>query len=118
MPEQTSESSAPLSLPENPNVHWLRKQARRRLEQLRQTNPEAKVAEAQFEIARQYGFSSWRALKAHLDALTVDGKLVEAARAGDIAKLSSLLDEIPRSSTCAFLRMSGRYCMQLRTMGS
>jgi ankyrin repeat protein len=95
MPEKTSESPAPLSLPENPNLDWLRKQARYRLEQLRKTKPEAKLAEAQFEIAKQYGFSSWRALKAHLDSLTIDGKLVDAARTGDIATLNSLLDQNP-----------------------
>ena len=33
-------------------------------ERLRATNPAAKLSEAQLAIARQYGFSSWRALKA------------------------------------------------------
>ena len=36
------------------------------------TNPGAQLADAQFELAKQYGFSSWRALKAHVDSLTVE----------------------------------------------
>ncbi|MBV8841566.1 MAG: ankyrin repeat domain-containing protein, partial [Bryobacterales bacterium] len=95
MPEQTRESSAPLSLPENPSLDWLRKQAKRQLEQLQKTNPKAKLAEGQFEVAKQYGFSSWRALKAHIDSLTIDGQLIEAARTGDIAALTSVLYQNP-----------------------
>jgi ankyrin repeat protein len=83
------------SLPETPNLEWLRKQAKRRLAELRQTDPEARLADAQFELARQYGFSSWRALKWNIDSLTVDGQLFDAARQGDVAKLAALLDEHP-----------------------
>jgi ankyrin repeat protein len=83
------------SLPETPNLEWLRKHAKRRLEELRQTDPEARLADAQFELARQYGFSSWRALKWNIDSLTVDGQLFDAARQGDVAKLAALLDEHP-----------------------
>ena len=78
MSEETAESaSAPL--PDAPNLDWLRKQAKRRLDELRRTNPDAQLADAQFDLAKQYGFSSWRALKAHIDSLTVDGQLFEAA---------------------------------------
>jgi hypothetical protein len=63
------------SLPDAPNLDWLRKQAKRRLEELRASNPAAQLADAQFNLAKQYGFSSWRALKAHIDSLTVDGHL-------------------------------------------
>ena len=31
--------------------------------------PDARLADAQLAIAREYGFSSWRALKAHVDAI-------------------------------------------------
>src|SRR5262249_145677 len=86
---------APLSLPENPNLDWLRKQAKRRLGELRKTNSDAKLADAQFELARQYGFSSWRALKAHVDSLTIDGHVVEAARSGNVDNLAKLLDKYP-----------------------
>lgn len=96
MAEQTPVSaSAPLPLPDAPNLDWLRKQAKRRLAELRKTNPAAKLAEAQFDLAKQYGFSSWRALKAHIDSLTIEGQLFEAARKGDVAILTALLDEHP-----------------------
>ena len=97
MSEQTRESApAPLPLPENPNLEWLRKQAKRRLQELRRPDPTAKLAEAQFELAKQYGFPSWRALKAHVDSLAIDGQLIEAARTGDVGTLASLLDEYPQ----------------------
>lgn len=96
MSEQTRESApALLSLPENPNLEWLRKQAKRRLEEIRQRDPSAKLAEAQFELAKQYKFPSWRALKAHVDSLAIDGQLIEAARKDDVGTLASLLDQYP-----------------------
>ena len=96
MAEQTSGSaSGPLSLPDAPNLEWLRKQAKRRLEELRAENPSAQLADAQFDLAKRYGFSSWRALKAHIDSLTVDGRLFEAARTGDLGTLTSILDTQP-----------------------
>jgi ankyrin repeat protein len=94
MPEQTPESAS-LKLPDNPNLEWLRKQAKTRLAELRQVNPRAKLAEAQFELAKRYGFSSWRALKEHLDSLTVDGQIIESGRKGHVERLARLLDEHP-----------------------
>lgn len=96
MSDQTSESASGVrSLPDAPSLEWLRKQAKRRLTELRAKIPSAKLADAQLEIARRYGFPSWRALKAHVDSLTIDGQLFEAAKAGDVAKLRSLLDAHP-----------------------
>ena len=80
--------SASLSLPDSPDLNWLRKQAKRRLRELRKANPSARLADAQLELARQHGFSSWRALK-------VDGRLFDAARAGDASALEALLAESP-----------------------
>jgi len=86
---------APLSLPDAANLDWLRKQARRQLRARRTTDPAATLAHTQFDLAKQYGFSSWRALKAHVDARTLDGHLFEAARTGDVATLGALLDAHP-----------------------
>jgi ankyrin repeat protein len=94
MPEQTPESAS-LKLPDNPNLEWLRKQAKARLAELRQANPDARLAAAQFELAKRYGFSSWRALKEHVDSVTVDGQIIESARKGDVETLARLLDEHP-----------------------
>jgi ankyrin repeat protein len=85
----------PASLPQNPDLDWLRKQAKRHLQELRQVEPAARLADAQFDIARRHGFSSWRALKAHIDSLTVEGQLFDAARTGDVTRLTALLDQHP-----------------------
>jgi ankyrin repeat protein len=55
------------ALPVRANIDWLRKTAKQRLRDMRMRAPDAKLAQAQFDIARQYGFSSWRSLKTHLD---------------------------------------------------
>ena len=97
MSEQTGASaSPPPPLPESPNLDWLRKQAKRRLDELRKSDPSVKLADAQFDLAKQYGFASWRALKQHVDSLTIDGRLFNAAGKGDLATLSMLLDAHPQ----------------------
>jgi Ankyrin repeat len=85
----------PASLPDAPNLEWLRKHAKQRLEELRRTDPAGRLADAQFDLAKQYGFSSWRALKREVDSLTVEAQLFEAARTGDVARLETHLDEQP-----------------------
>ena len=82
-------------LPDTPDLEWLRKRAKRRLRELRKTLPDAQLAQSQFDLARDFGFSSWRDLKAHADALTVDGQLIVAAKDGDAAALAALLDAHP-----------------------
>jgi hypothetical protein len=56
-------------LPSRPDLDWLRKRAKERLAELRALDPGARLAAAQRDVARQYGFASWRALKAHVDAV-------------------------------------------------
>jgi ankyrin repeat protein len=85
----------PQPLPDNPNLDWLRKQSKRRLDELRESQPDAKLSEAQFDLAKQYGFSSWRALKAHIDSLTTEGQIFAAARSGDVETLRAMLDRQP-----------------------
>ena len=85
----------PEPLPDKPNLDWLRMEAKRRLGELRKSEPAARLASAQLEIARRYGFSSWRALKAHIDSLTIDGQLIAAARDGDAKTLAALLEKYP-----------------------
>jgi ankyrin repeat protein len=55
------------ALPARPNLDWLRKTAKDQLRELRAKDPSRKLADAHLALARQYGFSSWRALKAHVD---------------------------------------------------
>lgn len=78
----------PQALPANPNLDWLKKTAKQRLVQLRTSEPDAKLHQAQLALAHDYGFKSWRALKAHVDSISPtlrDRKRVfEAARVGDV----------------------------------
>jgi hypothetical protein len=55
-------------LPVHPNLDHLKKQARRLLRELRESSPESRLADAQHEIAQEYGFASWPQLKARVDA--------------------------------------------------
>ena len=95
MSEQTPQSGGASSLPPAPSLEWLRKEAKRRLTELRRTNADAQLSDAQFGVAKQYGFASWRALKAHIDSLSLDGQLVAAIKGGNATAVAALLDEHP-----------------------
>jgi ankyrin repeat protein len=60
-------SRLPLPLPERASLEYLRKLAKERLREARIADPTATLAAAQLSIAREYGFPSWRALKAEVD---------------------------------------------------
>ena len=68
-----SRSKGRLTLPENPSLEQLREQAKERLEIIRTDAPDAQLSEAQLVLARDYGFSGWRALKAEVDRRTGAG---------------------------------------------
>ena len=86
----------PIDLPANPNLEWLRKRAKDQLRELRATNPDAQLADAQLAVARAHGFASWRKLKAFVDAVTGHGdELRRAVRDGDVAVVTALLDDDP-----------------------
>ena len=69
-------SAAESSLPAHPSLEQLRKQAKDRLAALRASDPSVKLAAAQNDVARQYGFESWPKLVAHLS--TLDPRASEA----------------------------------------
>jgi hypothetical protein len=56
-------------LPPRPNLEYLRNEAKRRLHAQRATQPGAKLADAQHQLAREYGFANWRELKANVDRM-------------------------------------------------
>jgi len=58
-------SDAPLVLPPRPSLEQLRKQAKERLDAM----DGAKLADAQFALACDYGFDSWPKLARHVEAL-------------------------------------------------
>ena len=55
------------ALPLRANLDWLKKTAKERLAELRASHPQATLAEAQLALARDYGFASWRKLKARVE---------------------------------------------------
>lgn len=61
----TNSSEVPRPLPDRPNLRHLKDQAKDMLK----AGSAASITEAQFQIARLYGFASWPKLKAHVDAL-------------------------------------------------
>src|SRR5262245_4190766 len=77
------------ALPERASLEHLKNEAKQRLKALRRQSPQAKLAAVQFALAREYGFASWRQLKAHVDqfdpARRERKRVFDAARAGDIA---------------------------------
>jgi hypothetical protein len=68
-------SDAVLRLPARPSLEQLRKQAKERLETLRVAEPAATLAEAQYALARAYGFESWPTLVHHVEAVQSSGRL-------------------------------------------
>ena len=56
-------------LPLRANLEWLKKLSKERLDELRAASPSAKLSEAQLAVAREFGFSSWRKLRAHVQQL-------------------------------------------------
>jgi len=80
-------------LPERPSLEFLKKRAKERLLEMRRRDSHAKLAAAQLAIARDYGFPSWRALKAEIDRrrAPVLASFFSACRTGDVATLRDLL---------------------------
>ena len=76
-------SHAPL--PDRPSLEYLKTRARNRLRDLRQTEPGAKLSDALLAVAREYGFASWRALKAEVERRRNDtsARFFAACRQGD-----------------------------------
>lgn len=87
----------PRSLPERASYEFLKKLAKERLALLRTRNPGAKLADGQLAIAREYGFSSWRALKAEMDIRRAPNvaAFMRACATGDLETLRELLKQDP-----------------------
>jgi ankyrin repeat protein len=81
--EHTPSALPAKTLPAQPNLEHLKNEAKQRFKVLRAKEPRAQLTEVQLAVAREYGFVSWRALKAHVDEITRT-RVFAAARAGDI----------------------------------
>jgi hypothetical protein len=78
------------TLPDNPNLDHLRRQAKDLLAGLRDSHPDATLADAQASLAEQYGFRAWPDLKAEVDRRQGRADLADPALARQIATLFGL----------------------------
>lgn len=83
-------------LPARANLEHLKNEAKQHLKVSRAQTRTARLADAQLAIARSYGYSSWRKLKAYVDAMNSTGaRLVEAVRTGNLDTIRVILDRYP-----------------------
>ena len=84
-------------LPVRASLEYLKKLAKDRLRDLRRADPQAKLAAALLAVAREHGFSSWRALKAELDDRRArDSALFfNACAKGNVGVMRNLLAKDP-----------------------
>jgi ankyrin repeat protein len=75
------------ALPERPSLRHLKDQAK----DLLRVGEAKSLAEAQFQIARLYGFPSWPKLKAHVDSLEEVGQLKEAIDRNDLSLVQTMM---------------------------
>jgi len=87
----TGSSEAPRPLPERPNLRHLKDQAKDFL----RSGQAANIAEAQFKIARLYGFPSWPKLKAHVGSLEEIGQLKQAIDTNDLERVRFMMTRNP-----------------------
>jgi ankyrin repeat protein len=83
--------ASPRALPERPDLRHLRDQAK----ELLASGQAGTLVDAQFQIARQYGFPSWPKLKAHVDSLAEVGQLKAAIDANDLEQVKALMTRRP-----------------------
>jgi uncharacterized protein YbbK (DUF523 family) len=71
-----------------PDLQWLKKTAKARLVALRVAEPGTRLFQAQLDVAREYGYPSWRALKAYVEGL--GPPLAPTARPAHLPRLESI----------------------------
>ena len=79
------------ALPDRPNLRHLKDQAK----DLLQAGRAASLADAQFQIARLYGFGSWPKLKAHVESFEEVGQLKHAIDTNDFARVQTMMTRNP-----------------------
>jgi len=105
-------------LPLRANLEWLRKLCKDRLATARELDPSVKLSAVQLAVAREYGFPSWRKLKAHVElvreklqelapAATSHGSATEAI-APDDPDLAQLLVAVEQGQTQAVAEILSR----------
>jgi ankyrin repeat protein len=93
MPESTQPEPRPL--PERPNLRHLKDEAKG----LAKAGEGLSLAQAQFQIAKLYGFPSWPKLKAHVDATEASlreiAELKQAIDENDLERVKALMTRNP-----------------------
>ncbi|MGW4946199.1 phosphotransferase [Actinoplanes sp. NPDC004185] len=82
------------TLPDNPDLDHLRRQAKDLLAGLRDLRPDAALAEAQALLSEQYGFRTWTDLKAEVDRRRGRADVADPALARQIATRFGLGDVV------------------------
>lgn len=78
------------TLPDNPNLDHLRRQAKDLLAGLREGRRSATLADAQASLAERYGFRTWTDLKAEVDRLTLRADVADPELARAVASCFDL----------------------------
>lgn len=87
----TDSHAGPRALPDRPNLRHLKDQAR----DLVKAGTARSLTDAQFTIARLYGFPSWPKLKAHVASFDRIGQLKQAIDTNDVARVKDLMTRNP-----------------------
>ena len=87
----TDPHAAARALPDRPNLRHLKDQAK----DLVKAGTAKSITEAQFKVARLYGFPSWPKLKAHLESLEEAGQLKQAIDRNDIERVKGMMTRNP-----------------------
>ncbi|HYL93412.1 MAG TPA: ankyrin repeat domain-containing protein [Alphaproteobacteria bacterium] len=87
----TDSAKVPHPLPDRPNLRHLKDQAK----DLLKSGGAVSVTDAQFKVARLYGFASWPKLKAHVDSLEEIGQLKHAIDTDDFEQVKALMARNP-----------------------
>jgi ankyrin repeat protein len=87
----TDPHGAPRPLPDRPNLRHLKDQAK----DLLKAGAAASLADAQFQVARLYGFASWPKLNAHVESCAEIGQLKQAIDTNDIARVKTMMTHNP-----------------------
>ena len=87
----TDPQAAPRALPDRPNLRHLKDQAK----DLLKADTATSITDAQFKIARLYGFPSWPKLRAYVESLEEIGQLKQAIDRNDIERVKMMMTRNP-----------------------
>ncbi|HTA24264.1 MAG TPA: ankyrin repeat domain-containing protein [Terriglobales bacterium] len=87
----TNSPEVPRPLPDRPNLRHLKDQAKDLLE----AGGAESLTDAQFKVARLYGFASWPKLKTYVDSLEETGELKRAIDTNDFEHVKTLMTRNP-----------------------